>query len=112
VEEGLRRELYEELGLVAFEIGPTVWLRHHTFNWGEKRISQREEYRIVHAPRFEPKMSDLVEAKVLDHFRWWRIADLASCREPLTPRSLPAIITTYLLHGAPTGSLEVERLID
>jgi len=53
-DEGLRRELQEELGLSDFEAGPVVWRRHHTFDWGERRISQKEEYRVVHVERFEP----------------------------------------------------------
>ncbi len=58
----LRRELKEELGLEAFDIGPLLWRRQHTFNWGEKRYCQREEYRAVHVPRFAPVMSDAIEA--------------------------------------------------
>lgn len=30
-EQALRRELAEELGLLAFEAGPVLWRRHHTF---------------------------------------------------------------------------------
>src|SRR5690349_23930322 len=57
-EAGLKRELREELGLEDFELGPLVWLRQHTFNWGGKRIRQSERYYVVHADRFEPAMSD------------------------------------------------------
>ena len=38
VDEGLRRELLEELGLTEFEAGPVIWRRHHTFDWGDRRI--------------------------------------------------------------------------
>ena len=67
----LRRELWEEVGLDRYEVGPLVWRRQHTVNWAGKRIRQSEQYYIVHADRFEPVMSDLDEAKVLDRFRWW-----------------------------------------
>ncbi|MHC2338798.1 NUDIX domain-containing protein [Bradyrhizobium sp. USDA 4454] len=69
-EASLRRELAEELGLVDFAPGPTVWFRHHIFNWSGRRISQKEEYRIVHADRFDPVMADEAEARVFDGFRW------------------------------------------
>lgn len=111
-EAGLRRELREELGLTAFTIGPLVWRRHHTFDWGDKRISQREEFRVVHTAKFEPRMSDDVEMRVLDCFRWWRVAELSSAQEPLTPRALAEIVTRYLSEGAPAGPLEVETLVD
>ena len=75
-EQALRRELREELGLAAFDIGPLVWRRQHTFNWDGRRICQREHYHIVDVDRFEPQMSDQREARTLDQFRWWRIGEL------------------------------------
>jgi 8-oxo-dGTP pyrophosphatase MutT (NUDIX family) len=111
-DEGLRRELAEELGLTDFEAGPVVWRRHHTFDWGDRRISQHEEYRVVHIDRFEPVMSDPVEAEVLECFRWWPIEDLASAAERFTPLSLAAILRRYLLDGAPATPPEVEVLVD
>jgi 8-oxo-dGTP pyrophosphatase MutT (NUDIX family) len=113
VEEGLKRELKEELGLDEFELGPLVWKRQHTFNWSGKRICQRERYYIVRvARRFEPHMSDAVEADYLDQFRWWPAAELAHSSEPLTPLSLADIVGRYLTQGAPVGPLEVEVLVD
>lgn len=111
-EAALRRELAEELGLIDFQHGPAVWRRHHIFNWDGRRISQKEEYRIVHADRFVPVMADTVEAKVLDCFRWWPSADLSAARERLTPLSLAAILEAYLRDGAPGELPEEEVLID
>ncbi|MGB8356013.1 MAG: NUDIX domain-containing protein [Chthoniobacteraceae bacterium] len=55
IEAGLRRELMEELGFKDFVIGHEVWRRQHTFNWGEKRLCQSEQYYVVHIDRpFEP----------------------------------------------------------
>jgi 8-oxo-dGTP pyrophosphatase MutT (NUDIX family) len=112
VADGLRRELREELGLLDFEIGPLVWRRHHTFDWGDRRISQREEYYIVRAQRFEPAMTDELEAQVLHSFRWWPAAALATSEETLTPLSLAKIVADYLTNGPPLGPLDVERLVD
>ena len=108
IEDGLRRELREELGLDQFEIGPLVWRRQHTFNWAGKRISQRERYYIVHVDRFEPVMSDVDEAFVVDQFRWWPVAELANSTERLTPLSLAQIVSRYLASGAPSEALELE----
>jgi 8-oxo-dGTP pyrophosphatase MutT (NUDIX family) len=111
-EAGLRRELKEELGLERFDIGPLVWRRQHTFNWGGRRICQREQYRIVRVAEFEPAMSDVVEAKVLDRFRWWHTDELTGAREALTPRTLADIVARYLAHGAPADVAHVEVLVD
>ena len=102
----------EELGLAQFVMGPLVWLRQHTFHWGEKRICQREQYYIIPVARFEPHMSDATEAKVLDRFHWWPVAELARARERLTPLSLAQIVGRYLLQGPPREPLDVEVLVD
>jgi 8-oxo-dGTP pyrophosphatase MutT (NUDIX family) len=112
LEAGLRRELGEELGLTAFAVGPLVWRRQHTFDWGARRICQRERYHVVHVARFSPCMSDAVEAEVLDCFRWWPVAALAATRERLTPTALAQIVARYIAHGPPAGPLEVEILVD
>jgi len=110
--DGLRRELLEELGLTDFEAGPVVWRRHHTFDWGDMRISQKEEFRVVHVDRFEPVMSDAVEAQSLECFRWWRLADLAACEERLSPLSLCDILQRYLSDGPPAEPPDEEVLVD
>lgn len=112
IEAGLRRELLEELGLAQFVIGPLVWLRQHTFNWGAQRICQHEQYYIIPVARFEPRMSDAIEAKLLDRFHWWPAAELAQTRERLTPLSLAQIVANYLFQGPPREPLEVEVLVD
>ncbi|GIQ75898.1 NUDIX hydrolase [Bradyrhizobium sp. RD5-C2] len=111
-EATLQRELAEELGLIDFAPGPAVWRRHHIFNWGGRRISQKEEYRIVHTDRFDPVMADKAEAKVLDCFRWWAIADLSGADERLTPLSLANILESYLSDGAPSELPDEEILVD
>jgi 8-oxo-dGTP pyrophosphatase MutT (NUDIX family) len=111
-EMALRRELLEELGLVDFEIGALVWRRHHTFDWGVRRISQREDYRIVEVARFIPVMTDEVEAEYVVEHRWWPLSDLERAEERLTPLSLPAILARYLADGAPDPLPAEEVLID
>jgi 8-oxo-dGTP pyrophosphatase MutT (NUDIX family) len=96
IEETLRRELHEELGLRTFEMGPLVWTRQHTFEWAGKRICQDEKYFVVTAARFEPVMSDEAELKVLDCFRWWPDAELRNSVDRLVPPSLPDLVTEYL----------------
>ena len=112
IEDGLRRELMEELGIDGFAVGPLLWRRRHTFNWGGRRICQREQYRAVHVARFEPKMSDAVEAKVLERFQWWPVAALAGSSETFTPTALADIVGRYLAEGPPGEPLAVEVLVD
>ncbi len=112
IQQALRRELCEEIGLTDFEIGPVVWLRQHTFNWKGERFRQHETYHIVRAEHFEPRISDQVENAVLDEFRWWNISDLPHAIERLTPLSLWNIVDSYLSSGPPIGPLQLEILED
>ncbi|HHW08882.1 MAG TPA: NUDIX domain-containing protein [Firmicutes bacterium] len=111
-ESCLRRELQEELGITEMEIGPLVWRRQHTFTWGEKRYCQRENIYIVRTRPFVPHISDAVEAKVLQCFRWWPLVELSRTTETLTPLSLAEIIQRYLREGAPKELPEMEVLVD
>jgi 8-oxo-dGTP pyrophosphatase MutT (NUDIX family) len=108
----LRRELQEEVGLEDFTVGPRLWRRQHTFNWLDRRILQREQYHVVLVERFEPRMSDPVEAKTVEGFKWWSEAELREARESVTPHSLGEIVARYLNHGPPAEPLAVEVLVD
>ena len=112
IEDGLRRELMEELGIDSFMVGPLLWRRQHTFNWGDRRYCQREEYRAVHVARFEPHISDAVEAKTLERFHWWPVAALKSSDEIFTPITLADIVSRYLVEGPPREPLAMEVLVD
>lgn len=111
-ESCLKRELMEELGLATFTVGPLVWKRQHTFNWGNKRFCQSEDFHVVRVNRFEPVMNDLIESKSLDRFQWWRADKLEEAKERLTPLSLAAIVTRFLMDGPPQGPLSTEILVD
>lgn len=111
-EQVLKRELAEELGPLHFEAGQVLWRRHHTFNWGERRFSQREQFKVIHVDLFEPVMNDEVEAKVFQAFRWWPIAELARTSERVTPKALAAILDAYLSAGAPDPLPDEEVLVD
>ena len=111
-EEGLKRELKEELGLTRVEARHQVHRRHHTFNWKDQRISQGETFFIVGVEKFEPKITDEVEAEVLQEFRWWPLHELDATKYPITPRKLKQIVQGYLELGPPKGPLEVDVSVD
>ncbi|WP_313438217.1 NUDIX domain-containing protein [Novosphingobium sp.] len=111
-ERALKRELDEELGTRTWDVGPLVWLRHHTFSWKDRRLSQYERYYIVSTDRFEAAMLDDGEAAHVTELRWWNIKDLASAAERITPLSLSEIVHQFLANGAPYPLPPVEVLID
>ncbi|QCI69016.1 NUDIX domain-containing protein [Phreatobacter stygius] len=112
MEQAMRRELKEEVGLDRFEMGPLIWRRQHTFTYGGRRLCQREDYFAIHVRRFDPVMSDEIEVKVLDSFRWWTPAELCQASERLTPLALADIVERYLTIGPPRELPEIEVLVD
>ena len=100
------------IGARQFRARPRRLASSPHFQLGDRRISQKEEYRVVHAHRFEPVMADELEAKVVDCLRWWPITDLCRANERLTPLSLPRILASYLQYGAPDKLPDEEVLID
>jgi len=111
-EKCLRRELDEELGLTQFDLGPLVWRRQHTFDWGGQRGRQSEWFYVVAVDRFAPIMSDPHEAETVQEFRWWHVSELLETAERLAPPTLGKIVSEYLIEGPPAGSLEVDVLED
>ncbi len=111
-ESALRRELQEELGLAEFQLGPMLLRRDHTFNWQGRRVRQRERLYLVETMRFEPRMSDVVEARVTAGFRWWRLDELRATGESVTPRHLAAIIEGWLRAGKTGDENEPDVRID
>lgn len=111
-EDALGRELDEEVGLTAFELGPLLWLRRHTFSVGQKRYRQNEDYYAVQVPRFDPVIRDATEASVLDRFRWWPLEELHALDEPVAPASLATIVAGYLRAGPPTAPLIRDVTVD
>jgi 8-oxo-dGTP pyrophosphatase MutT (NUDIX family) len=111
-EDALRRELEEEVGLVGCHIGPVVWRRRSTFNWGSWRVTQREDYRIVHAERFEPVMTDALEAEITEALRWWPLDELDAADHRIVPTSLADILSRYWAEGAPAEPPSEEVVIE
>jgi 8-oxo-dGTP pyrophosphatase MutT (NUDIX family) len=111
-EHCLQRELREELGLDDYQLGPLVWLREHTFTVDGTRYRQHERFYVVNVEKFAPQMSDELESRVLERFRWWHASELFDIPESVVPRSLAQIVAGYLEHGAPAEPLELEVVID
>jgi hypothetical protein len=100
------------LGLREFEIGPLLARREHTFNWLGRRIHQREQIYLVQTERFEPLMTDAVEARVTAGFRWWTLTELRETKERVTPETIVAIVERFLREGAPIELPELEVRVD
>ncbi len=107
-EQAARREIREETGLEAFELGPCVWMRRHVGIFRGQPFDQREKVFLARVPSFTPHPSDVgaVEHES-DDMRWWRLDELEATGEATAPRDLPALVRRLLSHGPPDAPLAV-----
>ena len=108
-EEALRRELAEETGLEAFELGPLVWTRTHLFELGDWD-GQVERYYMVRAPEFDPlprlTWAEL-NAEYVTAVDWWSVEAMEAADTQFAPRRLPALLRGLLRDGHPPEPIDV-----
>jgi TDG/mug DNA glycosylase family protein len=105
VEQALRRELREEAGLEAPDIGSCVWRCAFVHPWRDGWFDQRERHYLVRVRAEDVRVPDLVDENVHDH-RWWTLAELETSDELLAPAELPALVRRVLEHGPPAEPLD------
>ena len=107
VEQALRRELAEELGLDEFELGPEIWTREHTFAWNGRILRQRERIWLVEVASHEPAPRVDLAAELVADVRWWTPAELEAATETLVPERLPQLLRELRVTGPPTVPFDV-----
>ena len=93
-EEAVRRELWEEVGLKDFTLGPWVWHRFHTFRFSDHMIAAEEKYFLVKTGRIpvSPAHPELEGVPLVRH-KWWRYSEIAKAQsEVFVPRQLGALL--------------------
>jgi 8-oxo-dGTP pyrophosphatase MutT (NUDIX family) len=97
--EGARRELYEETGIVADELGPRLGVVETDYEFAGQQYRQRETIFSLWVDREEVVPAALErgveEAAHLGH-EWVPIHDLRTRRLRLHPRQLPDLLARYV----------------
>jgi 8-oxo-dGTP pyrophosphatase MutT (NUDIX family) len=107
--EALRRELYEELGRDDLEIGPYIWIREGTYEWGGKTNAEREFFYLVRTARFVADLSGNPvpgERKLIAEARWWDARDLPPHSKDIAPARLGSLVANLLRDGAPPDPID------
>jgi ADP-ribose pyrophosphatase YjhB (NUDIX family) len=116
VADGLRRELFEELGLSRFELGPHVWNREQVIPMMTGHDGQQDRIHLVRVDRFEPEPTigwDALRAEHVHEIRWWSLDELAEVSADLrpgqvrfAPRRLATLVRDLLDFGPPPAPID------
>ena len=113
-EQGVRRELAEEVGLTGVELGPVVWIREARWEQASQLGSydgQRETVFLVRVAAFEPT-PELDEAtlrrELVTGVRWWTLEEIAREEHArFAPLDLHDRLTALLRDGPPAEPITV-----
>lgn len=107
--EAALRELAEEVGLREVPLGPCVWLREHVFPWKGQAYRQRERFYLVRIDAHEVDRSgnDADELRVLEEFRWWKLAELEASSETFAPRQIALFLAPLVVGEIPSHPVDV-----
>ena len=93
------RELFEETGHVADDLGDPVWAYDFTVDYvGGDHDTGHAEYYLLRTPAFTPSdanWTDDERVDVLEH-RWWTSAELHTTEEPYEPATLPGLLDRFI----------------
>lgn len=109
-DDGLRRELREELGLDAVPIGPHIWNREHVIPMMTGHDGQRERIHLVRVDRFEPHPTigwEQLRAEFVHEMRWWSLPEVeAAAPAQFRPQRLGELLRGLLADGPPAEPVD------
>jgi 8-oxo-dGTP diphosphatase len=93
-EQAARRELFEETGIVAEELGPVVLERTVRFTWDGVEFDQTEHYFVVRTSVQEISSDRWTEEErqVIVEHRWRTVDEFRNASEPVFPEELTRLV--------------------
>ncbi len=96
--QGAARELREETGYTATDLGPVVFTEAVEFDFDGVRYRQTQDFYLLRVAHLAIDTSGFsaVERASVDAHRWWTLDELATTTEDVYPVGLRALLTRLL----------------
>jgi 8-oxo-dGTP pyrophosphatase MutT (NUDIX family) len=110
--DAARRELYEETGITAVEIGPCVWVQRNRFSFAGYRFDQHERIHVAWCDDLEvrPAALEALEAAAFDGHKWWEIDELLASDVRVLPPGLREHIADLVAGRLPETPVDIGDL--
>ncbi len=114
------RELYEETGIRAAVVGPSVWQHRARYTFAGLRFDQLEHIHVARvaaggdgSPEYRPGGLEAMEALAFSGLRWWeldRLEAMVGAGGRVLPPWLPEQLGRFLADGPPAEPLYLGEL--
>ena len=107
--EAAAREIVEETGFTAFELGPVVWRREGPLDLATETVWMDEHYVVARCDGGDPARHgwQADEHQFIDDIRWWTHAELLATDEIVWPPGLAELLHDILAGRHPPEPLSI-----
>ena len=103
IQAAAAREVVEETGFLAFDLGPVVWRREGAMALAGETVWMDEHYLLARCAGGDPVRHgwQADEHALIDDIRWWTLAELTTADERIFPPGLAGLLPDILAGRLP-----------
>jgi ADP-ribose pyrophosphatase YjhB (NUDIX family) len=98
-DDAAARELREEVGLEAEDLGGAVWMRRHVFTWRGKVYEQDERYFWLSISEEDVQPPPATDAEPWIELRWWTAQEIRAAEGIFAPRDFADLLESLFRDG-------------
>ncbi|HUW04585.1 MAG TPA: NUDIX domain-containing protein [Acidimicrobiales bacterium] len=108
------RELYEEAGIVADEMGPCIWRQQVRFRFGGIEFDSDDHVHVAWCETgdYSPTHLEALEAMAFEGARWWTLDEVLASDERFLPEPLVAFLPALAAGDLPDEPVVVAAVGD